>query len=819
MRGPPWRPRQRHEQRSRRPEDRRDRRARRRRARQSRRRGGDAAARPGEAGRGRADHDASGDDRDDRDDARPGDDDARARPATPAPQPAAPPAPQPAAPPAPQPAAPAAPQPAAPPAPGAAVGPGPGIPFTPPVNGPLDFLNSPVSKLELAPEPPQERPRPPRPRTTPGRQAGERRAPDGAPADGAVGAEDGLGNPLDPATRPAEIPSFFIGRFAIPPFLLPIYQAAGIEYGIPWEVLAAINDVETDYGRNLGVSSAGALGWMQFMPASWTAYGVDANEDGRKDPMNPVDAIFAAARYLRAAGAASDLRRAIFAYNHAGWYVRAVLSRAQLIAGMPSDLVGSLTGLAQGRLPVAGALSYGRRAPGAGPRRGLRILAPAGTPVVAVQDGEIVRVGRSPRLGRYVMLRDAYANTYTYGHLATVRRSVLVPKERAGPAPAVAEPLATPLADPAPSQPASAGSNRALATPPGRAPEAEAATAATAAKERLFANPARPRSLRSGGRRQILDATFALPAAADLRSYFAGEVGLERGELELRRLYPGRRVIAGAILGRIGTTRVRGAPHVLFEIRPPGADVPRVDPEPFLEGWRLLETTAIHRARGAGRGAASVGQILLMSKDVLARRVLADPRIEIYPCGRRDVAAGLVDRRVLAVLAVLAASELRPTVSSLRCGHASHAGNGSVSQHASGNAVDIVKVNGIPINGNQGQDTIADATVRRLLTLQGTMAPDQIISLMSYPGVPNTLAMTDHADHIHVGFRPRPGGATADGVHALGLRPAQWLALVDRIGRIENPAVAQRPSRYALRAAPVRPSLGPPRRARELPAG
>ena len=92
----------------------------------------------------------------------------------------------------------------------------------------------------------------------------------------------------------ASIPNFVIRKFRVPIFLLPIYQAAGIQYGIRWEYLAAINEIETDYGRNLNVSSAGALGWMQFMPATWRAYGVDANRDGRKDPYNPVDAIFAA---------------------------------------------------------------------------------------------------------------------------------------------------------------------------------------------------------------------------------------------------------------------------------------------------------------------------------------------------------------------------------------------------------------------------------------------------------------------------------------------------------------------------------------------
>ena len=64
----------------------------------------------------------------------------------------------------------------------------------------------------------------------------------------------------EPGTARIGVPNFFIEKFRIPPFLLPIYQAAGIEYGVRWEVLAAINEIETDYGRNLNVSSAGALG-------------------------------------------------------------------------------------------------------------------------------------------------------------------------------------------------------------------------------------------------------------------------------------------------------------------------------------------------------------------------------------------------------------------------------------------------------------------------------------------------------------------------------------------------------------------------------
>jgi soluble lytic murein transglycosylase-like protein len=149
------------------------------------------------------------------------------------------------------------------------------------------------------------------------------------------------------------VPNFFIDSFRIPPFLLPIYQAAGIEYDVPWQVLAAINEIETDYGRNLSISSAGAVGWMQFLPSTWKRWGVDANGDGVADPYNPVDAIFTAARYLQAAGAAKNLPGAIFAYNHAGWYVQSVLLRAKLIGGVPEALIGALSGLVEGRFPVA----------------------------------------------------------------------------------------------------------------------------------------------------------------------------------------------------------------------------------------------------------------------------------------------------------------------------------------------------------------------------------------------------------------------------------------------------------------------------------
>ena len=287
-------------------------------------------------------------------------------------------------------------------------------------------------------------------------------------------------------------PFFVTDEPVIPRFLIGLYKEAGKRYHIPWPILAAINEIETDFGRNVAVSSAGATGWMQFMPATWRAYGVDADRDGVKDPDNPRDAIFAAARYLYASGAPVNMRRAIFAYNHAGWYVDSVLLRAERIAEFQGERSKSLK-----------------------------------------------------------------------------------------------------------------------------------------------------RLLRSGERR-------------------------------------------------------------------------------------------------------------------LVRQVLRDERITLYECGREDIKAGLIDRRVLVLLRFLAYSGLHPTVSSLDCGHSTFTTSGNVSAHSYGAAVDISAINGIPIMGNQGAGSVTDATIRELLTLRGTLKPAQIISLMTFKGAENTLAMGDHDDHIHVGFSALP---------------------------------------------------------------
>jgi transglycosylase-like protein with SLT domain/peptidase M23-like protein len=653
----------------------------------------------------------------------------------------------------------------------------------------------------------------------------DRRA--GGGSDGGGGGAPTPANPTfslaEPGPARIGVPNFFIDKFRIPPFLLPIYQAAGIEYGVRWEILAAINEIETDYGRNLNVSSAGAVGWMQFMPPTWQAYGLDANGDKVADPYNPVDAIFAAARYLRAAGADKDLRAAVFAYNHADWYVDSVLLRAQLIGGLPSNLVGSLTGLTQGLFPVHAKATYAGQLTRRGKRvrhgnaamvvdseqrSGIRIYAAPGAAAVAVNDGRIVKIDRSKRLGRYVVLQDVYGNTYTYAHLDKVATRYAVPKRR----PVTPAQLEMPTRDAAPAAAASTterpANRRQRAHPKRVKPKAPAAPA----KERLFANPTRPNAADAGGAQQVFERTGLIDGET-FEGYLARM--LRRDDVKLRKLERGSRVTAGTVLGRIGRTD-RGASHMLFEIRPAGRGAPRIDPKPILDGWKLLESTKIYRAEGKnpffGSDAAtpSIGQILLMSKEALIERVLADPNIDLYECGRRDVLTGQVDRRVLATLEFLAANGLRPTVTSLKCGHSYLTTSGNVSHHSSGNAVDIAAVNGITISPEtQGAGSITELTIQRLLTLQGTMKPDQIISLMEFDGTDNTFAMGDHDDHIHVGWQPLYGAnpKLARQVNAI-LKPKQWIKLIDRLGDIDNPTVSRKPSRFALEHAASRAHKG-----------
>jgi hypothetical protein len=566
--------------------------------------------------------------------------------------------------------------------------------------------------------------------------------------------------PFGPA--PIGVPNFVIDSFEIPPFLLPIYQACGTEYGIPWEVLASINKIETAFGTNLNVSSAGAVGWMQFLPSSWETFGVDANGDGRKDPYNPVDAICAAAHYLNLSGGTNDLYNAILAYNHADWYVEEVLLYARAYGKLPSDLVGSLTGLTEGaHFPVAADASYAddisarealkRAKPGTSEsygnaadvisssptRRGINIFAAEGAPVVAVNDGVIEKIGNSPKLGKYVVLQDAYGNRFTYAELGQIVRE-----------------------------------HRTVVMPSG-----------TERRVPIDSENLRPR-LR------------ALPNRAD-RGQAAESAGTEARTIEGDgTLKVGSKVIAGTVLARIGGAN-GSDPHINFSIRPAGRGAPRIDPKPILDGWKLLEATAIYRAKGKNPFAddLSGAGVLLLSKEDLQRRVLADENLSIYECGREDIATGQIDRRVLAMLEYLVSKGFKLTITALKCGHSLMTTSGNISEHSTGDAVDIAVINGVVVTGHQGPGTPTDELIKTVLALQGTMHPHQVISLEDLPGE-TSFALPDHYDHVHVGYHPLSG--PFDQQFEALLKPDQWQRLTDQLGQIENPDVRTAPSKYAL---------------------
>src|SRR4051812_7859107 len=128
----------------------------------------------------------------------------------------------------------------------------------------------------------------------------------------------------------------------IPGNYLELYQQAAARYrlgGDGWSWLAGVGSIETDHGRlnapgvASGENSAGAGGPMQFLGDTWRDYGVDGNDDGVTDRYDPRDAIPGAAKYLKASGAPADWQRALFAYNHAAWYVDDVAGRAARYRG------------------------------------------------------------------------------------------------------------------------------------------------------------------------------------------------------------------------------------------------------------------------------------------------------------------------------------------------------------------------------------------------------------------------------------------------------------------------------------------------------
>jgi hypothetical protein len=463
--------------------------------------------------------------------------------------------------------------------------------------------------------------------------------------------------------------------------------------------------------------------------------------------------------------------------------------------------------LTEAHFPVHAAAHFGDGfatipASGSQPARtlvGTTIDAGAGAPVVAVQDGEVVQIGRSAALGRFIALRDAFGNTYVYSQLGDVAGvyPVLQPHVHSTVSRRIGQ--VGEGAEPAPTGPATAGAQP-------RSPFSEAGTisglalGAAAGLESAPA-PAAPPAPKQRAR----------PLATGVPQVRVFRDGAN--DVYLHPLHAGSQVIAGTVLGHVGAASGAGAladpqPHLFFQIRPAGVGAPLIDPKPILDGWVALENTSIFRAKGENPFLATsptIGQVLLESKQQLEPQVLHDGGIRLGACGRQDVQSGRVDKRVLAMLEYLSVSGLNPTVSGLRCNGTTPAAlAANVPAGASTDTVDISAVNGIPIAGHQGQGSIADTTVRKLLMLQGLSRPRRILSLVSYPGVAIAVASPRWRAAIRVSFGT-PGTALAAGALDSSLSSSQWIKLTARLGEIPDPTVGRGPSAAAI---PDRPAKG-----------
>jgi hypothetical protein len=214
-----------------------------------------------------------------------------------------------------------------------------GAPPAPPTSGTLNTGTAGSATIEagstITAPPPKPHPHPtPHPEPDGGVGATKHPSPDTVPPDTPPNGP-ALDAPV-PLDIPA-VPTTACPTAAAPAALIPIYEDASDAYGLGPQgpgILAAINQIETNFGElNHVTSYAGAIGWMQFMPGTWATYGVDADGNGVADPYDPDDAIFAAARYLSAAGMPEDTAGAIFAYNHADWYVAQVMANAACFGG------------------------------------------------------------------------------------------------------------------------------------------------------------------------------------------------------------------------------------------------------------------------------------------------------------------------------------------------------------------------------------------------------------------------------------------------------------------------------------------------------
>lgn len=261
------------------------------------------------------------------------------------------------------------------------------------------------------------------------------------------------------------------GKNEIPADYIPIYKAAGEKYDVPWNLLAGVHRVETVFSTIGNMTSpVGAIGHMQFMPLTWLGwsypgdrlgnanvpksiltspakikeyggYGRDANGDGKADPYDLEDAIHSAAYYLSENGIKDgNIRKAVFAYNHADWYVEEVLGFADAyvsgyreVKNSPKPLAEIIDGISWPAPGIKGISSdYGYRThPVTGEKTsfhaGIDFSLPGssdlGMPIVAFRSGVVKHAGWKGTLGKAVIIDHGDGMESSYGHLNKIRIS------------------------------------------------------------------------------------------------------------------------------------------------------------------------------------------------------------------------------------------------------------------------------------------------------------------------------------------------------------------------------------------------------------
>ena len=161
---------------------------------------------------------------------------------------------------------------------------------------------------------------------------------------------------------------------------------------------------------------------------------------------------------------------------------------------------------------------------------------------------------------------------------------------------------------------------------------------------------------------------------------------------------------------------------------------------------RTVALARYHRAVGL----KALVRGLRWARPLLAKRLLNDMRVSVYPGGREDIRSGKTDVRVIVLIRYLAEAHGQVTVSSLTSGHGVYSRPGVVSAHTYGQAVDIAALEGKSIIGNQEPGGLTEMAVRNMLLLPAELRPNQLISLLGLGGP--SFPMGNHDDHIHAGF-------------------------------------------------------------------